>query len=168
MITEWYLGVASTMPSSCVIDSLLYRTGHCSAGSSPFSPLSTWRAWTLAALVKCVNKFPFFFALLSFLGLPRDKRKRGKRAEIKPFSSRQELAKHTPAFYSSKSPVTPWCWCPGCNIWKSRGSVWPRSFRAVSCQCSHAWRCCRCWFCRSIAPWLAMKQNNPERQTASW
>ena len=33
---------------------------------------------------------------------PRDKRKRGKRAEIKPFSSRQELAKHTPAFYSFK------------------------------------------------------------------
>jgi hypothetical protein len=36
------------------------------------------------------------------LGLPRDKRKRGKRAEIKPFSSRQELAKHTPAFYQFK------------------------------------------------------------------
>lgn len=56
----------------------------------------------MVALVKCVNKFPFFFALLSFLGLPRDKRKRGKRAEIKPFSSRLELAKHTPAFYSFK------------------------------------------------------------------
>ena len=37
-------------------------------------------------------------SFLSLFLLPKIK-KRGKRAEIKPFSSRQELAKHTPAFY---------------------------------------------------------------------
>ena len=36
-------------------------------------------------------------------GILVDAKKRGKRAEIKPFSSGLELAKHTPAFYFFKA-----------------------------------------------------------------
>jgi hypothetical protein len=48
-------------------------------------------------VLNCISKRNPFYAI----------KKRGKRAEIKPFSSRQELAKHTPAFLFFQYSVTP-------------------------------------------------------------